>query len=76
MEGIRMPLSIVQEGRFVRFVAVDAGHGLQCRLAAMGLVPGTEIEVIRNHRRGPFMIAVRGCRIMLGQGIAGKIVVE
>lgn len=71
-----MPLTIVQVGRRVRFVAVNAGHGLQGRLASMGLVPGVEIEVLRNSLHGPFLIAVKGSRIMLGRGMAQKIVVE
>ncbi len=71
-----MPLTIVQAGRRVRFVSVDAGHGLQGRLAAMGLVPGVEIEVLRNSLHGPFLIAVKGSRIVLGRGMAQKIVVE
>ena len=68
-----MPLTIVQAGRRVRFVAVDAGHGLQGRLAAMGLVPGVEIEVLRNSLHGPFLVAVKGSRIALGRGMAQKI---
>ncbi|MFH2118994.1 MAG: FeoA family protein [Pseudomonadota bacterium] len=71
-----MPLTIVQVGRRVRLVAVDTGRGLQSRLAAMGLVPGVEIEVLRNSLHGPFLIAVKGSRIMLGRGMAQKIVVE
>jgi Fe2+ transport system protein A len=59
----------------VRLVAVDAGHGLRGRLAAMGIVPGVEIEVLRNSGHGPFLIAVKGSRIMLGRGMAQKIVV-
>ena len=70
-----MPLTIVQVGRRVRLVAVAAGRGLQSRLAAMGLVPGVEIEVLRNSQHGPFLIAVKGSRIMLGRGMAQKIVV-
>uniref|UniRef100_A0A7C4RQI0 Ferrous iron transport protein A n=1 Tax=Desulfatirhabdium butyrativorans TaxID=340467 RepID=A0A7C4RQI0_9BACT len=71
-----MPLTIVQAGRRVRFVAVNAGHSLQGRLASMGLVPGVEIEVLRNSPHGPFLIAVKGSRIMLGRGMAHQIVVE
>lgn len=71
-----MPLTIVQAGRRVRLVAVDAGYGLQGRLAAMGLVPGVEIEVLRNSLHGPFLIAVKGSRIMIGRGMAQKIIVE
>ena len=70
-----MPLVIVQAGRRVRLVSVEAGHELQGRLAAMGLVPGVEIEVLGNSHHGPFLIAVKGSRIMLGRGMAQKIVV-
>ncbi len=71
-----MPLSIVQSGRRVRLVSVDAGCGLCGRLTAMGLVPGVEIEVVQNSIRGPFLIEVMGSRIMLGRGMARKITVE
>jgi len=54
-------------------VAVEAGGGLQGRLAAMGLVPGVEMEVLRNTPHGPFLIGVKGSRIMLGRGMAQKI---
>jgi ferrous iron transport protein A len=70
-----MPLTNVQVGKRVRLVSVVAGYGLQGRLAAMGLVPGVEIEVLRNSPPGPFLIAVKGTRIMLGRGMAHKIVV-
>jgi Fe2+ transport system protein FeoA len=71
-----MPLALVQVGRQVRFVAVDAGRGLARHLAAMGLVPGVEIQVVSNPVRGPFLIDVKGSRIMLGRGMAHKIRVE
>jgi len=71
-----MPLTIVQPGRRVKLVAVDAGRGLQGQLTAMGLVPGVEIEVLQNSFRGPFIIAVKGSRTMLGRGMAQKIMVE
>jgi len=66
---------MVQSGRKVRLIAVEAGRGLQARLAAMGLVPGAEIQVIRNSGHGPFVIAVKGSRVMLGRGMAHKIIV-
>lgn len=68
-----MPLTIVQAGRRVRLVAVKAGEGLQGRLAALGLIPGAEIEVLRNSARGPFLVAVQGSRIVLGRGMAQQI---
>ena len=71
-----MPLAIVQAGRRVRLAGVNAGHGLQSRLASMGLIPGVEIEVVRNTPNGPFLIDVMGSRIMLGRGMTLKIIVE
>ncbi len=70
-----MPLTVVKTGSRVRLVAVEAGHGLQGRLAAMGLVPGVEIKVLRNSAHGPFLIEVKGSRIMLGRGMAQKLIV-
>ncbi|RLB91454.1 MAG: hypothetical protein DRH50_11055 [Deltaproteobacteria bacterium] len=70
-----MPLAIVQAGRWVRIVTVNAGHRLQNRLAAMGLVPGVEIKVLRNSMNGPFLIEVKGSRIMLGRRMSQKIIV-
>lgn len=71
-----MPLTLVQQGRTVRVVAVRAGCGVQGRLSAMGLVPGALVEVLRNGWGGPFLISVKGSRIALGRGMAGKIEVE
>ena len=70
------PLSMVTAGHKVNLVAVEAGKGLKGRLAAMGLVPGVEITVIGNGFPGPFVIAVRGSKIMLGKGMAHKIMVK
>lgn len=70
-----MPLTIVQSGKRVYVVGMTGGGGLRGRLAAMGLVPGTQIEVIRNLSPGPVIINVRGSRIMLGHGMAQKIMV-
>jgi len=74
--GVRaMPLAIVEAGRRVRLVAIKAGRGLQGRLASMGLVPGVEIEVLQNSLNGPCIVSLKGSRIILGRGMAYKIVV-
>ena len=70
-----IPLSAVEAGRKVYIVAVDSGKGLQGRLAAMGLVPGVQVDVVLNSLHGPFIVAVKGSRIILGQGMAMKIIV-
>ncbi len=69
------PLSTVKEGQKVRLVSVNAGRGLNSRLTAMGLVPDVEITVINNSHPGPFVISVKDSKMMLGRGMAQKIMV-
>ena len=69
------PLSMLPVGKTARLAAVDAGRNLNSRLASMGLVPGVQIRVISNNHPGPFMINVKGTRVMLGRGMAHKIMV-
>lgn len=71
-----MPLTMVQQGLKVRLVGIDAGRNLQSRLADLGLIPGVEIDVIINSFRGPFIVGVKGSRVVLGRGMAAKINVE
>jgi len=56
---------------------VVAGYGLARRLADMGIVPGTVVRVVRqNAMMGPVEIEVRGTRLLLGRGVAAKVLVE
>ena len=71
-----MPLTFAKSGSRVRIAAIDAGCGFQGRLAAMGIALGEEIEVIQNAASGPFIVVVKGSRIMLGRGMAQKIQVD
>ena len=70
------PLSAVPPGRKVKLVRIDAGRGLNSRLAAMGLVPGAELTVVNCGRPGPFVVTVKGSKVMLGRGMADKILVS
>ena len=71
----KQPLSTVQSGRSVRLVSIEAGRGLNSRLASMGLLPNTVITVVNNGHPGPFIISAKGTRMMLGRGMAHKIMV-
>jgi len=66
---------MVRTGETVKLDSIDAGRGLNSRLASMGLVPKAEIIVISNGHPGPFVISVKGSRMMLGKGMAHKIMV-
>jgi Fe2+ transport system protein FeoA len=69
------PLSTIKAGQTVRLVAVQAGRGLNSRLAAMGLIANAEIKVISSNHPGPFVISVKDSKMMLGRGMAQKIMV-
>jgi ferrous iron transport protein A len=70
------PLSMVGAGETVKVVKVNAGRGLNSRLAAMGLVANTEITVVSNSHTGPFVVTVKQSKVMLGKGMAHKIMVK
>lgn len=70
------PLSAVKAGETVRLVQIDAGRDLKSRLASMGLVANTEIKVVSNSHPGPFVIVVKEAKVMLGRGMAHKIMVK
>ena len=69
----KMPLSAISIGTTVKMRSVEAGSELRSRLASLGLVPGVDIIVLKNSRKGPFVIQVRGTRLVLGRGMAHKI---
>lgn len=71
-----MPLSQVGQGARATLLSIDGGRQLRSRLAALGLLPGTSLEVIQNSGRGPFIVGVRGSRIVIGRGMASRIEVE
>ena len=69
------PLSTIRSGETVRLASIEAGRGLNSRLASMGLLPNVKITVINNSHPGPFIINVKGSKMMLGRGMAHKIMV-
>jgi DtxR family Mn-dependent transcriptional regulator len=71
----RRPLSKVRAGETVTLAGIEAGRDLHSRLASMGLVSNVEIKVVSNSEPGPFVISVKNSKMMLGRGMAKKIMV-
>jgi len=71
-----MPLAMVSPGEVVQVVGVRAGWGFRRRLADMGLTPGVTIGVLNSQVPGPIIIDLRGSRLVLGYGMAQKILVR
>ncbi len=75
-DDFRQPLSDILPGQRVEIVGFDAGKDLWTRLESMGLFPGSEITVLTNHSHGPILLALGEKRIMLGRGMAERIIVQ
>jgi Fe2+ transport system protein FeoA len=60
----------------VTILAIRAGWGLQRRLAGLGLTPGAKVRVASNSKRGPVIVEVAGSRLLLGYGVARRIMVS
>jgi len=68
-------LDAPEGSRVVVREVLSPGQGVIRRLLEMGLVPGTELEVVRN-RWGPVIVRVRGYTVAVGRGLARKVLVE
>lgn len=71
-----MPLNLVAPGKEVILVAIQGGRGLRARLTDMGLNEGMKFRVLHSHRPGPCIILVGNTRLVLGHGMAQKILVK
>jgi Fe2+ transport system protein FeoA len=67
-----MPLSMVARG-MVKVLRIEGGFGMTDRLRPMGILPGTDIEIVQNDTAGPMIVSVKGSRVIIGRGMAQKI---
>jgi len=68
-------LASLPDGATAQLVTVQGGARLRSRLTAMGLRAGVEVRVIHNGGRGPFVLASGESRIVLGRGMARRVMV-
>jgi len=65
------------KGEEVVVLRVNAGHNAKTRLANLGVVPGVKIKKTKNAPfKGPLEIIVKGSSLVIGRGLASKIIVE
>ena len=76
MHSHHITLAMAGSGRKVRLVSVTGGRAVCSHLAALGLIPGVEVEVKRNAPGGPFILGLKGGQLVIGRGMAQKILVS
>jgi len=74
--SIGVPLTELASGAKTVVRRLGGGSSANRRLASMGVVVGSAIEVLQNRRHGPVLILVRDTRLAIGRGEAGKILVD
>ncbi|OPL12189.1 MAG: hypothetical protein AVO38_03960 [delta proteobacterium ML8_D] len=70
-----MVLSNTDTEREVTLIDISGGVGIRSRLYSMGLVPGVSLRVLNRNGRGPVIIALKDSRLVIGYGMASKIIV-
>ena len=72
-----MNLLKINNGSWVKVVAVKGEIGMERRLAQLGFLPGNKVRIIRSAPfRGPLLLDVEGREIVLGRGVAARVIVE
>jgi ferrous iron transport protein A len=66
-------LSAMRPGERGIVIDLAGGRGLLGRMTSLGFTPGAEVTVMQNYGHGPLIAQVRGARIALGRGEAGRI---
>lgn len=69
-------LSEAPKGERLVIARLDGGPVARARLMAMGLRIGDEVDVITNSGQGQLVIGVDYKRMVLGRGLAGKLMVQ
>lgn len=70
-------LTEIKDGKLAVIVSVSGGKALTKRLADLGLRSGIMVKVLRSALfSGPVQIELCGSRLVLGQGLASKIMVR
>lgn len=70
----RLTLASAQRNSKVRVVRVAGRPRLIQRLAAIGVVPGATLTVVKPH--GPSIVGLGGARIAIGQSAAESVEIE
>jgi len=70
-----IPLAFMGDGSKGVVAAIAGGRGAHRNLEDLGIVVGKEIRVLRNSG-GAVFVAVNGTRLVVGRGLAMKVMVD
>ena len=74
--GPMMPLTMVNRGDVAVVRKVKGCDTVRQRLIDLGLNPGAKVQVLKNERSGPMIVAVKGDgRLALGRKMSHRVMV-
>jgi ferrous iron transport protein A len=73
--GGQLPLAMTGVGDRVQVVRIKGGHRMVRRLTDLGIVQGCEITIVSRMASGSVIVALQGCRLGLGAGMAHRVMV-
>jgi ferrous iron transport protein A len=68
-----LPLSDAPAGKRIKVASILGGRQLCARMAALGIYPGVEMELLYSGCGSPRLVRVHGGTLSLGAGICEKI---
>jgi len=71
-----MGLNDVVDGSMVVITSIEGGRNARKKLMDLGMIPGVPITVIRRAGRNPMLLSVMGRQVVLGRGMAEKVLVR
>lgn len=66
-------LTMLRPGNQARVLEVRGGRGGRQRLYSMGIYPGQVLSVVRGGAGGPVIVEARGSRVVIGRGMAHRV---
>ncbi len=69
-------LTFAPAGSTLIVVSTSGGREFQRKIAALGIYPDEELEIVERHSQGALVINVKGTRLAIGHGMSRKIKVK
>lgn len=71
-----IPLGKVRANTVAVVKSISGGRQFVSKAIGMGIVPGSGVSIVRNHKIGPIIVLLRDSFIAISRREAGNILVE
>jgi Fe2+ transport system protein FeoA len=71
-----MSLSDIDRGKIVMVIGIAGGKAVRQKLLGLGMIPGVHVKVLQRSDHSPMVLSVLDNQVMLGRGMADKVLVK